>query len=321
MKDNNEETYKFLKENIYNKMKRKLSIFQIKVEYNILYNFLFNFNTLKTFFQKEMCNTVFQTSFINKKPFNKNYFDTIDDKNIDHDYCDFVLLNKNKNDGNDFFKVNSIYSKHCLNHSILILRFIKDETLNSINIDKQSSKIQQVLDLVISFYIDINDNSTVLINELYTNLSDHFFVKFNEIVHFFYQKLQIFVREKLNKYICFESILIQKNVETTFNYLYSCKIFHNEKFKIKKIKKIKNNIEITCEIGTLLPVNVCESKLLLKKLSKDSCLALVMNWMKTSDFKTQEKLLYAKPTIKLFLKKLRSRLNNEKDEEKKHIKK
>ena len=81
------------------------------------------------------------------------------------------------------------------------------------------------------------------------------------------------------------------------------------------------NLKITCEIGTLLPVNVCESKLLLKKLSKDSCLALVMNWMKTSDFKTQEKLLNTKPTIKLFLKKLRSRLNNEKDEEKKHIKK
>ena len=309
--------YAYLKENVYTKMKRKLLLFPIKVEYNIISSFLLSCNTIKTFFQKEINNTYFQTSFLKKKPCDKNS----NEKNKEDNYCDFILLNNEKSENNDCFKVKSIYNNHCLNHSILILRFIKKEASKNTDIENMSSKFHPFLDLVISFYIDISDNSTILINELFSNLSDSLFVKFNKIVHFFYQKLQIFVREKMNKYICFESILIQKNVEATFNYLYSCKICHNEKIQIKKIEKINQDIEITCEIGSLFPVNICETKLFIKNISKESCIILIVNWMNTSDFKTQGKLLNIKSIIALFLRKFRCRLNSDGLEKKKEIKK
>ena len=312
--------YEFLKENIYKNMKRKLLLFPIKAEFSIISNFLINCNTIKSFFTKEINNTFFQTSFLKKKHLDKDNDDSKEDKNDNNEGNDFILLNDNKNESNDFFKVKSIYRSNCLNHSILILRFIKKEAFKINNIEMNSSKFGQILDSVISFYVDINDNSTVLINELYSNLSDTLLVKFNKIVHFFYEKLQIFVRQKMNKYICFQSILIQKNVEATFNYLYSCKIFHNKKFQIKKIEKIKQDVEITCEIGSLFPVNICESKLLIKYLSKDSCIVIIVNWMDISEYKTQGKLLNIKAILALFLKKFRCRINSEEVEQKKILK-
>ena len=307
-------SYEFLKNNVYNKMKSKFLIFPIKVEYNIIYDFLFNDKTLKTFFHKENNNNIFQTSFIIRKPSEKQTNNNNStDKSKDNSYNEFIIPGNNLNETNDKFKVKSIYTKHCLNHSLLILRFIKDKSSNNDDIEniENNSKIVQFLDNVISFYVDINDNSTVLINELYSNLSDSLFLKFNKIVHLFYQKLKIFVHEKMNKFYSFESILIDNNMKTIFNYLYSCKIFHNEKFKIQKIQKEKQEMEITCEIGSLFPVSVCESKLFIRSLSNHLCLVEIVNWINTSDFNTQGKLLNIKSITSVFLKKLRCRIKNE----------
>lgn len=306
MEPNASNSYEFLKKNVYNKMKRKLLLFQIKVEYNMISKFLFNPNILKTFFQKEMNNIFFQTSFLNKKKDNEIKENINIGKN--NDYNIFIMPN---NENNIIFKVKSIYNENYLNHSILILRFIKEDTQINNKLSENKSKTEQFIDNVISFYIDINDNSTILINELYTNLSDSIFRKFNEIVHLFYQKLKKFAKEKMNKFCCCESILIRKNIQNIYSYLYSCKIFHNEKFQITKIQKVKEDIEITCQIGSLFPVNICETKLFIRSLSNDSCLVEIVNWMNTSDFKTQGKLLNIKSYITVFLKKLRCRINNE----------
>lgn len=306
MEPNVSNSYEFLKKNVYNKMKRKLLLFQIKVEYNMISRFLSNPNILKTFFQKEMNNTFFQTSFLNKKKDNEINENINNGKN--NDYNIFIMPN---NGNNIIFKVKSIYNENYLNHSILILRFIKEDTQNNNKLSENNSTTEQFIDNVISFYIDINDNSTILINELYTNLSDSIFIKFNEIVHLFYEKLKKFAKEKMNKFCCFESILIPKNIQNIYSYLYSCKIFHNEKFQITKIQKVKEDIEITCQIGSLFPVNICETKLFIRSLSNDSCLVEIVNWMNTSDFKTQGKLLNIKSYITVFLKKLRCRINSE----------
>ena len=311
MDDNNIPTsYEFLKNNVYNKMKSKLLLFPIKVEFNNISNFLFNIKILKTFFQKGNNNNIFQTSFILKKPSENQTNNNSGDKNKDN-YNEFIILGDNKNEKNDKFIVKSIYSNHYLNHSIIILRFIKDKTSNNNDIEKNNSNIVQFLDIVISFYIDINDNSTVLINELYSNLLDSLFLKFLKIVDLFYQKLEIFVREKMNKFYNFESILIDNNMKTIFNYLYACKIFDNENFKIQKIRKQNQDMEITCEIGSFFPVSVCETKLFIRSLSNQLCLVEIVNWINTSDFNTQGKLLNIKSIISVFLKKLRSKINNE----------
>ena len=318
MEDNIPTSYELLKENIYNKMKKKLFIFPIRVEYNIISNFLLNPNILRTFFRKEMNNAfLFKKNAIDKKNgSNINYANN--DIYQEEGYNEFILLNNNI-EGNDVFKVKSIYNNHCLNHSILILRFIKVEKSNGK--DKIIiHKIKQILDSVISFYTDINDNSTVLINELYSNLPDSLLEKFIEIVHCFYKKLQKFVKEKMNKFVCYESILIPKNMETIFNYLNSCKIFHNEKIKIEKIQKFKEKIEISGDIGSLFPVSICETKLFMKNLSNNNCLLVILNWMKISEFNTQRKLLNIKSVISMFLKKLRCRIKSEEEGKKENEK-
>ena len=301
MESNFSNYYDFLKKNTYNKMKRKLNLFQIKAEFNMIYNFLINPNILRAFIQKEMNNNFFKTSFSDHK--NDNEIN----KYITNGYNIFILPNNDKNGQNFVFKVKSIFNENYYNHSIFILRFIKEEIDNNNNINNSD----KIVDIVISFYTDINDNSTILINELYTNLSDSLFIKFNQIVHLFYEKLAKFTKEKVNKFLCFESILISKNMQNVFNYLYSCKIFHNEKFQITKIQKDKEDMEISCQIGSLFPVNICETKLFIRSLSNNSCLVEIVNWMNISDFTTQGKLLNIKSIISLFLKTLRCRINSE----------
>ena len=301
-------SYEFLKENIYCNMKNKLILYPIKVEYNIISEFLMNSNIIKIFIKKEINNIIFKTSYLEKKC-NRN------ENNKENDYNEFILFNDNKKEKNDFFKVKIINNNNYLNHSILIMRFIKDENENLKNI----SKNVQFLDIVISFYIDINDNSTILINELYSNLSDSLFIKFNNIIHLFYKKLKNFTQEKMNKFYCFESILIPDNINNILKYLYSCKFFHNKKFRIQKLEKIKEGMEITCLVEVEFSI-ICESKIFLRTISNTICFVEIVVLAGATDFPTQGKLLTIKSIISLFLKILRSKIINENKTNSKEIK-
>jgi hypothetical protein len=190
----------------------------------------------------------------------------------------------------------------------LILRFIKVESFND-NIENYT--LDNVIDLNISFYINIDDNSTIIINDFFSQLSDLLLRKFNSIVLFFNKKLQSFVKEKMNKFYCIESILINYNMDYIFNYLLSCQIFHNEKFKIKKIERKKDRIIISCRIGTLFPGNNCESKLAIMNISNHNSIINILNLINNSDFEFQEKFLNTKTYVSIFLQKLRAKINND----------
>ena len=311
MNENFPTSYEILKKDIYGKMKTKLLLFQIEVEYNTISDFLMNSNIIKLFIKKEMNNTVFHTSFLEKKSNKKDNYN-------ENDYNEFILFNENKNEKNDLFKVKIIYNNNYSNHSTLIMRFIKDEDVNKNN--KNISDSIEFLDIVISFYVDISDNSTILINELYSNLSDSLFIKFNKIIYLFYEKLETFTKEKMNKFYCFESILIPDSINNILKYLYSCKIFYDKKFQIQKLKKIKEGMEITCQVGILYPI-ICEIKIFLINISNNSCFIEIVNLVSATDFPTQRKLLTTKSFITLFLKKLRSRINQEKSSTSENINK
>ena len=297
-------SYEFLNKNIYNKNKRKLLVYPIKVEYDIISNFLLNPKVIIDFFKKEF-NNIFQ--IVRKKKTNN--------QNMERDYNIFILPNNNPNKKNDFFKVKSIFHKNYINHSLLILRFIKEEVININNDNNKDennvSKSEQILDNVISFYVDIADNSTLLINEIYSNFDEHLFTNFVHFIHFFYQKMKKYVHEKINYFYCFKSILIPKKMSNIFDYLYSCKIFHHEKFKISEIKKFKSRTEISCIIGSLFPVNICEAKLCIISLSNYICLVEIESLMNPSCFNEQEKLLNINSIFSVFLKKLKNRIDNE----------
>ena len=301
--DENSITYEFLKENIYNKLKRKILIFQIKAEYNIISNFLFDSNILSSFFQKELNNNCCQTSFKVKKTSKKN--------NINENKDNYFILPKDSNEPNSlFFGVKTLYKKKYLNHSILILRLTKKDCPDIIGKENINKK-EEFLDSVISFYIDIKDNSTILLNEIYSNLSDEILSKFDKFLYTFYEKLKLFVKEKMNKYFCFESILIEKSMSDIFKYLSSCKVFKDENIQITNINKTKNNIEISCQINSLFELNLCEVKLFIKGLSTECCLVEIVSFMNIEDYNTQEKLLNVKSAFSLFLKKLRNRVIKE----------
>jgi hypothetical protein len=302
--DENSMTYEFLKENIYNKTKRKILIFTIKAEYNIISNFLFDPNILSCFFQKELNNNCCQTSFNVKKTSKNN--------NNENSPNYFILSEDGKDPNSNIFSVKTLYKKHCPNHSMIILRLTKKD--NSNLIDKENTnKVEQFLDTVISFYIDIKDNSTILLNELYSNLSDEILSKFNKFLNIFYEKLKVFVKSKMNKYYCFESILIEKNMTDIYKYLLSCKLFKDDKIKIKKINKMKNIIEISCEVKSLFQLDSCEGKLFIKSLSNDCSLVEIVNLINIQDYNSQEKLLNLKSLNSLFLKKLRDRVLKEEE--------
>ena len=311
MNENFPTSYEILKKDFYGKMKTKLLLFQIEVEYNTISDFLMNSNIIKLFIKKEMNNTLFHTSFLEKKSNKKDNYN-------ENDYNEFILFNENKNEKNDLFKVKIIYNNNYSNHSTLIMRFIKDEDVNKNN--KNISDSIEFLDIVISFYVDISDNSTILINELYSNLSDSLFIKFNKIIYLFYEKLKTFTKEKMNKFYCFESILIPDSINNILKYLYSCKIFYDKKFQIQKLKKIKEGMEITCQVGILYPI-ICEIKIFLINISNNSCFIEIVNLVSATDFPTQRKLLTTKSFITLFLKKLRSRINQEKSSTSENINK
>ena len=295
-------TYEFLKENIYNKIKRKILIFQIKAEYNIISSFLFDSNILSSFFQKELNNNCCKTSFKAKKT----------SKNNGNNPNYFILPEDGNDPNNNFFTVKTIYKKQCPNHSMLILRFTKKDCSDLIDKEKKN-KIEEFLDSVISFYIDIKDNSTILLNELYSNLSGEILSKFNKFLNIFYEKLKIFVKTKMNKYYCFENILIEKSMTDIYKYLLSCKLFKNENIQIKKINKMKNCIEISCLVKSLFKLDSCESKVFIKSLSNNCSLVEVVNLMKVEDYKNQEKLLNLKTLNSIFLKKLRNRVLKEEE--------
>ena len=100
-------TYEFLKENIYNKIKRKILIFKIKAEYNIISNFLFDANILSSFFQKELNNNCCQTSFKVKKNSKNN-----NNNNNENSPYYFILPEDRKDPNNNYFSVKTIYKNN-----------------------------------------------------------------------------------------------------------------------------------------------------------------------------------------------------------------
>ena len=302
--DENSLTYEFLNKNIYNKMKAKIFLFPIKAEYNIINNFLLEPNNLSIFFQKKINNIYCETSFINKN-YQKQDINNKNNSNY------FILFGENKNDRKGPFIVKTICKKQFINHSLLIIRFIKQNSLIQNDIKHNNDKSEEFLDSVISFYIDINDNSTVLINELYSNLSNELLNQFYKFNLIFYQQLLLFIKENMNKYYCFESILIRKNTVSVFNYLFSSKFFHNEKIQIKKIEKVKEDIIVSFQIYSIFPVNISESKLFLRKLSNNCCTVEIINWINYADFTIQGKILNMKSIVSFFLKKLRCKIIGE----------
>ena len=242
--------------NIYYQVKKKIFSIVLNAEYNMIMNFIKDINTLKTFFVREMHGI--SVAYNENDPTNLNEFILILSKRKDEilKLNDFFLQNiesKKVYINNYIYKVKLIDREEWENHKNVIFRF---EMLNKIN-DKESLNRNKIkiknksflnsknfIDVIISFYSDINNNNTVLINEIYYDLDEIIFQRFYDITTIFYEKVQHFINKNFKAYLCNESILINRSILQLYNYIISRKFFYDKRFVIKDIQKFPNEINI-----------------------------------------------------------------------------
>ena len=324
MKENDDKSFlNNLKKNVYSNFKTRILPVVLHSEFKMLLNFLKNTKISKTFFLRKMHGIAW--------PFIKNndsYFDT----NIE-----FILIfPKNKgenleineymisnNDSKNFYikyyvyKVNLIYHEEWENYKTSIFRFtIQNKNEISINNKNESKKnYNDYIDIVISFYLDINDNSTIILNEFYYNLNENIFLRFYDIINIYYKKLQVFIDKNFNNYFCNESIIINRSMVQIYNYILSRKLFYNERIVLKKIQKFKDEIHFFIDIKDKInPDSFYQTKCRILKLSDISCFVSVVSLIDVKHFSLNKRFLTLKAVIILVLKLIKKNIENEKIE-------
>ena len=321
-------TLEFWKNNIYPKLNRKLKTLSFQVEFNTLMNLLKDSKTMRTFLVREM------HGFLAVYKDNQKEFSTKDEF--------FLIFPKKKTEIlelNEFLH-NNFHSKHLFVNNIVlkgkliyneewekykkaIYRFElqnNDEEMKSNkkkNIDVKNEIINNnedmyFVDSVFSFYLDINNSSTILINELYYNLEENDISRFCDILNVYYEKANNFINKNLNMYLCTESTLINRSMTQTFNYIISRKLFYHKKFEIKEIQKYKDEVNIFLDIkDQIYPDSYFQCRCHILKLSEISCFVSVIALIDVKHFSFSKRFLTLKSAIIIVLKKLKKKIESE----------
>ena len=321
-------TLEFWKNNIYPKLNRKLKTLSFQVEFNTLMNLLKDSKTMRTFLVREM------HGFLALYKDNQKEFSTKDEF--------FLIFPKKKTEIlelNEFLH-NNFHSKHLFVNNIVlkgkliyneewekykkaIYRFElqnNDEEMKSNkkkNIDVKNEIINNnedmyFVDSVFSFYLDINNSSTILINELYYNLEENDISRFCDILNVYYEKANNFINKNLNMYLCTESTLINRSMTQTFNYIISRKLLYHKKFEIKEIQKYKDEVNIFVDIkDQIYPDSYFQCRCHILKLSEISCFVSVIALIDVKHFSFSKRFLTLKSAIIIVLKKLKKKIESE----------
>ena len=321
-------TLEFWKNNIYPKLNRKLKTLSFQVEFNTLMNLLKDSKTMRTFLVREM------HGFLALYKDNQKEFSTKDEF--------FLIFPKKKTEIlelNEFLH-NNFHSKHLFVNNIVlkgkliyneewekykkaIYRFElqnNDEEMKSNkkkNIDVKNEIINNnedmyFVDSVFSFYLDINNSSTILINELYYNLEENDISRFCDILNVYYEKANNFINKNLNMYLCTESTLINRSMTQTFNYIISRKLLYHKKFEIKEIQKYKDEVNIFLDIkDQIYPDSYFQCRCHILKLSEISCFVSVIALIDVKHFSFSKRFLTLKSAIIIVLKKLKKKIESE----------
>ncbi len=321
-------TLEFWKNNIYPKLNRKLKTLSFQVEFNTLMNLLKDSKTMRTFLVREM------HGFLALYKDNQKEFSTKDEF--------FLIFPKKKTEIlelNEFLH-NNFHSKHLFVNNIVlkgkliyneewekykkaIYRFElqnNDEEMKSNkkkNIDIKNEIINNnedmyFVDSVFSFYLDINNSSTILINELYYNLEENDISRICDILNVYYEKANNFINKNLNMYLCTESTLINRSMTQTFNYIISRKLFYHKKFEIKEIQKYKDEVNIFVDIkDQIYPDSYFQCRCHILKLSEISCFVSVIALIDVKHFSFSKRFLTLKSAIIIVLKKLKKKIESE----------
>ena len=333
-----ESLIKNLEKNAFCHMRKKIITVVLQCEYNMLINFLRDIKTVKTIYLREMHGYAGAFMEKNFSQFNTNlefFFFFPKNKGEKVQINDLIINNvdpKNIYINNYVYKVNLIYQDEWVNYKKSIFRFTiqnedkrknktEKETKNSFD-EKSNNKIiinnsnnlneSNFIDSVVIFHVDINNNTTILINELYYNINENDFLRFYDIIIIFYEKLKIFIDKNFNIYLCNESILINRSITQIFNYIMSLNIFYNERFLIKDIQKFKDEINIFVNVrDKIYPDFVYQARCHILKLSEISSFVSIVALIDKNHFSLKERFLTLKAAIILVLKIIKKNIEKE----------
>ena len=322
MNDNVESFLNYSENKTNIKFKRKLLTCVINAEFNVIGNFLKDQKTKRAFFVREMHGI--SSMFNHDKDDDKYFLIFPKKKGVNLEIKDFMINNLNSNNIlKDLFllKGEMLFSKEWEGYKKFVSRYIsitKENFNNKDNINIYSNKENIInnnsnyLDNIISFYIDVKDNSTVIINEIIYDLNESISSRFYDISVIFFNKLKKYFEKNFKIYICNESIVINRNILQTFKFIMSRKIFYNKRFEIKDIQKFEDEINIYVDIrDKTFPDSVYQSRCHLLKLSDVSCFVSIISLIDVKYFSLNKRFNTLKAAIIVVLKLLKKNIEKE----------
>ena len=321
-------TLEFLKKNVYYKLKRKIQAITFQVEFDTLMNLLKDTKSMRTFFFREMHGICAVYGTEEKELSYKNESFLLFPKKKDEilEINEFFQNNFKSNHifvNNYVFKVKLIYNEEWEKYKKIIFRYEiqnKDKKTNKNLSSDENENINnnnnledsKFVDVIFSFYLDINNSSTILINELYYNLGENIINRLCDIFNIYYEKAKIFISKNLNIYLCTESILINRSITQVFNYIMSRKLIYHKKFEIKDIQKFKEEINIYVDVkDQIYPDSYFQCRCHLLKLSDISCFVSVVSLIDVKHFSFSKRFHTLKAAIIIVLKKIKQKIESE----------
>lgn len=338
--------FQYLKENIYPKLRRKISVVSFKAGYDMMKQIYKDLKAMRILASRELHGVLLIRELNDNKNNDSHNFSVNTNQNYiwvfpkkSNVLLEMNDLNINNLPSDSYFNKNYIYLVRILivenweSHMFYVFRFIKQFPNKNINNSINNNSIsynskgnfienkmdwnynfegKNFIDNVLSLYSDISDNSTKKVNEIYTDLSEKELERFCEVFEVFTKKLKVFVQKNLNIYLCNESILINRSLNQILNYILSCKAFSSERFKITKIIKGNDSVEIFVEIKDKFVKNSnYQTKFCIQSLSEISCYVLIMHMIDIKIFDLENRLIRLKTYTNYVLKTLKKKLENE----------
>ena len=315
--------FDFLETNLYQKLKRKIITLTLQAEFDTLMNLLKDLKAMRAFVVREMHGICAVCSDNGKEKSINGDFLLIFPKKKDTilEINEFLLNNFKSNHiyvNNYVYKGKLIYNEEWEKYKKVIFRFEiqnKDKQINKKNKNENINnnlENSNFVDLIFSFYLDINNSSTTLINELYYNLDENEIERFCDVLKIYNEKGKNFISKNLNIYLCSESILINRSITQVFNYIMSRKLIYHKKFEIKDIQKFKDEINIFVDINDqIYPDSYFHCRCHILKLSDISCFVSVIALIDVKHFSFSKRFITLKAAIIIVLKKIRQKIESE----------
>ena len=324
--ENKEFTLEFLNENIYHKLKRKIITLTLQAEFNTFMSLIKDSKTMRAFFVREMHGMCAVYGANQKEYCLKGDFFLILPKKKDQN-LEINFQNNFKSNhifvNNYVYKGKVIYNDEWEKYKKIIFRFeiqnkdkqsnkyLMKDKIENINNNSDLGEVHFV-DSLFSFYFDINNSCTILINELYYNLGEFEISRLCDLLSIYYEKGKNFISKNLNIYLCTESILINRSMTQIFNYIMSRKLFHHKKFEIKDIQKFKDEINIFVDVNDqIYPDSYFQCRCHILKLSDISCFVSVIALIDVKHFSFCKRFITLKAAIIVVLKKLKQKIESE----------